>query len=326
MSFKFAKWLIGATASLLPLASWAQDLTPDASRIVSDPNYLPLEGQLWGYTNYFHDWSNGTTYNSSGNKISSFNSNTDDFNQFIGYGITDDLTIDASIAYEPNADRDIQFANGTSAGRSSSGFSDPTFGVTYRVLDQAVSPVTFDVFGSYMPDWITSKTATTTTDGSIASGGQAGNLGAALAEETRFFTIRGAFAADFLGRRHIDDDATGGTFDQSGHTNYLLSLATQTRLTDQFSVNAGVTHTFTSSYSYTNTLNNVTSTLRPGDNTVLDLALNYQFIPNTVVGSVIYRHGITGDRSTDYLNPVADTTQSDQYRNLIGVQLDYVLP
>jgi len=326
MLFKAAKWLIGATATLLPLAAAAQDLTPDASRILSDPNYLPLDGQLWGYTNYLHTWSNGTTFNSVDNPVSTFHSDINELNQFIGYGITDDLMIDASIAYEPGANRNVQFANGSTATLQSSGFSDPTFGATYRLLDQVASPVTLDVFGSYTPDWITSKVATATTGGSFANGGQEGEVGAALAEQTRFITVRGAFAAHFLGTRQVDDVATGGTFDQGGHTDYILSLATQTRLTDQISFNAGVTHTFASNSSYTDTLKNLTRTINPGDDTILDLAVNYQFIPDTVVGSVIYRHGITGDNSTVFLNPVADRTVADQYRNLVGVQLDYAFP
>jgi hypothetical protein len=326
MSYKVAKWLIGASVTLLPLTGWAQDLTPDASRILSDPNYLPFQGQLWGYTNYFHTWSNGTNYSASGAEISSFQTNANDFNQFVGYGVTDDLMIDASIAYEPGATRDVQTAKGTTASLSSWGFSDPTFGATYRVLDQAASPVTFDIFGSYTPDWISSKIATTTTGGSFANGGQEGEIGAALAEETRFVTVRGSFSTQFLGRRQIDDAATGDIFDQGGHTNYILALETQTRLTEQFSINAGVTHTFDSNSSYTNTANDMTHTVSPGGDTVLDLAANYQFIPDTVVGSVIYRHGITGDTSNIYPDPTADVVTQDQYRNLIGVQLDYVLP
>jgi hypothetical protein len=325
MSFKVAKWLIGATATLLPLASGAQDLTPDASRILSDPNYLPVQGQIWGYTNYFHTWSNGSNLNSLGNQTSEFHIDTNELNQFLGYGITDDLMIDASMAYEPGASRNIRFANGSTSTLNSSGLSDPTFGVTYRLLDQLVSPVTFDLFGSYMPDWISSKIATTTSGGSLANGGQEGEIGAALAEETRFLTVRGDFAVDFLGRRDIDDVATGDTFERGGHTNYTLSLTTQTRLSGQFSVNAGVRHTFQSSSSYTDSLKNLTSTLHPGDNTVLDLALNYQFIPDTVVGSVIYRHGLTGDTSRTFPTPAADVLTSDQYSNLIGVQLDYAI-
>jgi len=326
MLLKTAKWLIGATATLLPLAAQAQDMTPDASRILSDPNYLPLDGQLWGYTNYFHTWSNGATFNSLGSQASTFHSDINDINQFIGYGITDDLMIDASIGYEPNASRNVQVANGSVETLQRSGFSDPTFGATYRLLDQAASPVTLDVFGSYSPDWITSKTATATAGGNFANGGQAGEIGAALAEETRSITLRGAFAANFLGDRQIDDAVTGDVFDQGGHTNYILSLATQTRLSDQISFNAGVTHIFASNSNYTDTLKNRTSTIHPGDDTVLDLAVNYQFVPDIVVGSVIYRHGITGDNATVYTNPVADRTVADQYRNLIGVQLDYAFP
>lgn len=302
------------------------DLTPEAPRSLSDPNYLPVQGQLWGYTNYLHEWSKGTNNKASGPEISSFATNANDFNQFVGYGITDDLMVDASIAYEPGATRDVQFAKGTTQSLSSWGFSDPTFGATWRILDQTASPVTFDVFGSYMPDWISSKIATTTTGGNFASGGQEGEIGAALAEETRFMTVRGSFTTQFLGRRQIDDAATGDIFDQGGHTNYVLALATQTRLSDQLSVNAGVTHTFTSNSSYTNTANSLSHTIQPGDDTVLDLALNYQFIPNTLVGSVIYRHGITGNTSNIYPDPVSDTITQDQYRNLLGVQIDYALP
>jgi hypothetical protein len=78
----------GLALVLLPIGAQALDLTPDASRVVSDPAYLPLGGQLFGSTEY----SNGNTSSNTDNYLaapkSSNNTLSNTVNQAFEYGIT----------------------------------------------------------------------------------------------------------------------------------------------------------------------------------------------------------------------------------------------
>ena len=328
MKYSLASLAAGAALICLPFQVHAQsiDLTPYPARILSDPNYLPLSGQFYGTTDYTHGWVSGNSVNYLGEQTSSFRVNTNTLDQLLAYGITDDLTVDASVEYVPVNFREIDYANGRSASFDSSGFSDPTFGATWRLLDQAVEPVNLDLSGSYTPDWVDAHTASAFEDGTVARGVQSGTVGAALGYETRSFGIRGAFTANFLGDSstvNLDDGAIAQT---QTHTDYGVSLSTQTRLTELFSVNAGVDHTFTSNTTSVNVLNGVQHYSVPGDETALHLALNYDFVPNAFVVSATYAHDFYGNGRSFYADPTLDSETRNKSGDLLGVKLSYATP
>ncbi|HEY2445620.1 MAG TPA: hypothetical protein VGI20_07785 [Rhizomicrobium sp.] len=324
----YAKFAAAAALFCLPLQAHAQslDLTPDSSRILSDPNYLPLAGQIDGSTAYTHGWMNGTGVNSAGDAISSFHINTNIIGQSLGYGITDDLSVNGSVQYVPRDYREVNNANGQSASLDSSGFSDPTFGLTWRALDQRAWPVNLDLFGSYTPDWIGAETASAVQDGTVARGGQSGAVGAAVGYETRSFSIRGAFTEDFFGTSNRINLANGNLLDAAGYNNSEISLNTQTRFTDLFSVNAGVQHTFAANENAVDVTNGVAHTSESGDLTALHLALNYQFVPNAFVVSATYDYEAYGNGRTLFADSALDTGTRNRNANIIGVKLQYATP
>lgn len=328
MNKRLLKFAIAVALNSMPMAAAAQmlDPTPDASRVLSDPNYLPLAGQLYGTTAFSHGWTDGSSANATGLDTSSFHINTNTLDQLLSVGITDDLAVNASIQYAPADFREIDYANGRTATFNSSGFGDPTFGATWRALDQKTWPVDLDLLGSYTPNWIDANTASTEQDGTVARGGDSGTVGAALGYDTRSFGIRGAFNANFLGDSNVYDLATGDTIQTDSHTNYTLSLDTQTRLTDLFSVNAGLAHTFASNESGINLTNGASHYSEPGDNTALQLALNYNFIPNQFVIAATYAHDFYDNGRTLYDDPAADTETRDRSSNIVGVKLYYDTP
>ena len=138
MTDRLARFAAGAALLCIPLQAHAQalDLTPDTSRILSDPNYLPLAGQIEGSTAYSHGWINGSGVNAAGDQISSFHINSNVIGQTLAYGITDDLSVNGSVQYVPRTFREVDGADGRVTSSDSSGFSDPTFGATWRALDQ----------------------------------------------------------------------------------------------------------------------------------------------------------------------------------------------
>ena len=322
--------LIGVVAAVfacLPVAAFAQaiDLTPYSGRILSDPEYLPLSGQLYGTTAYAHGWVDGNSLNGAGGQ-STFHVNTNTLDQFLAYGITDDFSVHASIQYAPQNYREIDNASGYKAYFDTSGFSDPTFGATWRVLDQNAFPANLDLFGSYTPDWVSAHTATGVEDGTVARGGNSGIVGAAVGFVTSGFSIRGAFDANFLGQSSVLNLANGDVLQTASHTDFALSLQTQTRLSDLFSVNAGLSHTFAANANATNLTTGTARYSEPGDVTALQLALNYDLVPQAFVISGTYEHDLFGNGATFYTNPLLDTETRDRNGNILGVKLSYATP
>jgi len=319
--------LVAAVLAFVPAAAFAQaiDLTPYSGRILSDPEYLPLAGQVDGTSAYSHGWVNGNATNGAGGQ-STFHVDTNTLDQFLAYGVTDDLSVHASIQYAPQNYRETDFGGGARTYSESSGFSDPTFGATWRALDQNAFPANFDIFGSYTPDWIDAHTATAVQDGSVARGGDSGIVGAALGIVTNSFSIRGAFDANFLGQSSVLNLGNGDTLQTASHTNFDLSLQTQTRLTDLFSVNAGLNHTFASNANVANVTTGAPRHSEPGDVTALQLALNYNFVPDAFVISGTYEHDFYGNSSTLYPDPLFNTGTQDKNGNILGVKLTYATP
>lgn len=328
MIYRIVKLAASAALLCLPVEARAQalDFTPYPSRILSDPNFLPLAGQFYGTTAYTHGWTSGNSANYLGNETSTFQVNTNALDQLLAYGITDDLTVNASIEYVPINYRQINYLNGNSATYDSSGFSDPTFGATWRLLDQNVYPVNVDLIGSYTPDWIDAHSASAFQDGTVARGGQSGTIGGAIGYDTRSFGIRGAFNANFYGNSSALSLTNGETIQTQGYTNYALSLNTQTRLSELVSVNAGIDHTFASNQSAVNLFNGSPHYTEPGDTTALNLALNYNFVPNAFVISATYAHDFYDDAKTFYINPLYNSETRNKNGNIVGVKLYYATP
>jgi hypothetical protein len=266
------------------------------------------------------------TLNYAGSQTSSNHINADAIDQYLAYGVTDDFSVHAQMRYEPDATRKVNLVGGTSQTYDSSGFSDPTFGATYRVLDQAVNPVNLDLFATYTPDLIDAKVATMDESGSLSSGGQAGSVGAAIGQEMRDFSIRGSMSAVFNGNRKAIDLTDNSAVRTDAVTNYVASLQTQTRLTDRFSVNAGFTYTFDNNQNVTNTVNGITHVNTPGDIASLGLALNYHLVPNTAVIGLTYGYDSYADGRNTFAVPTQNTQIKNKSDNVVGVRLSYVMP
>lgn len=327
----FATFLLGSAVLALPFAAAAQDFdfTPYNSRILSDPAFLPVAGQFYGVTSYNYTDSHGTGYNDAANtKIYALHNWSDAFGQSLSYGITDDLSVGANIAYDPFAEDKRTFVGGGESVAKSSGWADPSFNVTWRALDQAVQPVNLDLFGSYSPDWMSAHASTNAEDGTIARGGQAGTVGAAISRVTRSFTLYGSVAADFIDTTKLNNPVIGASIDTGSRTDYTLALDSQTRFNDVLSLNAGVSHVWNNNASVFNTASDVFHLNEPGDNTTVRVALNYHVVPNTLVASLTYGHEFPDN--TRNIFPAADVASDNSLRNrdanLYGAKLSYVFP
>jgi hypothetical protein len=326
---RISRLSIGTALAALPMAAAAQsfDFTPDTTRILSDPAFLPLTGQIYGVTDYTYTDVHGTSRDFTG--AAQFNARewSDEIRQTLAYGITDDLTVGANIAYDPFEEHKRELVDGGSVIHKDSGFADPSFNVTWRAFDQGVQPVNLDLFGSYSPDWITAKTATSSDDGTIARGGQAGTVGVALSHVTRSFTIYGSFAADLFGRSKVENPTNEAVTETGSHTDFTLALNTQTRFTDRLSLNAGLAHVWNANAVVFNSGSDMAHLNEPENGNNLRVALNYHLVPNTVVASLTYGHDFQENIRNIFPTPeAANDSLRTRDANLYGAKLDYVFP
>src|SRR4051794_18093800 len=106
-----------------PACALAQDSTPTADRIISDPTYLPLKGQVYGETGYGYAETDGSLFDGAGANTATTSNNLNDLTQRLAYGITDALSVRASIGYGWGSDHRATALGTTDADRD--GFENP---------------------------------------------------------------------------------------------------------------------------------------------------------------------------------------------------------
>jgi hypothetical protein len=324
---RFVKTLGAASVVCLSTAAFAQDATPDAARIISDPLYLPLQGQVFGATSY--DWGSTSldSYNAAGVQTSTSHVTSNDIGQQLMYGITDDFVLRLDWGYDTRATSRHLVPTDDLVTRSSSGWTDPDFGITWRAIDQAAGgPFSLDLRADYSPDAFANRNSTDDVSGTVARGGQEADFGFTIGHETRDFTLAGVFDADWLGNRTSLNQNTGDKIFTDSQWNYRLGLTSQYRFTPVMSMNAGVGHTFANDANVFDNSNGLAHISQGGDFTDLNVALNYHFIPNTVVGSIGYEHNFYDNtRNLFPTAPIDNTFTRNRDEDVVGVTMRYVL-
>lgn len=326
MSSRLLTWLPIAAALAVPAPLLAQDWTPTGERILSDPTYLPLHGQLYGESGYNYDSTSSTQYDASGASLS-IHSDSNVLNQYFEYGVTNDLSVNIGDTYSWT-NRNYATSTGGSYQLNANGFDNPTFGVTFRALDQLNrQPLDVDLSASYAPNFIGARTASIYGNGNEAPGGDVLNLKLAIARETRFFTVQGYFDATYLGQTS-SYNALGDSFSTSSYWQPRIGIGTQTRFNDRISLNVFGEYDFAEHYNQL-TSADIASGRGPayvdrGDFGDIGAALNYHFIPNRLVGSVVYSHTFYSPIDASYVLSPADNYSVQRSGNTIGGELRYV--
>lgn len=318
---------LAATSFLvISTQAFAQDMESDSSRIISDPLYLPLQGQIYGASGYAYSSTNQDTFDNLGARADSTKIQLNALSQEILYGLTDDLALHFNWGYEWR-DASRHPVGGTASQRSSAGWTDPEFGLVYRVMDQRSNPLTLDLRGDYAPDAFPAKSATPDNGGTLARGGQSLDLGATLGHEGPVFTVAGTFDALWYGPRNVVNQNSGDLTHTDSLWNYRLGVESQARVSDAISFNAGVGHTFGNDATIFNNTSGLLHVSRGGDSTDLNAALNYQFVPNSVVGSLEYQHTFYQDANNIFpTSPANNNSIRNKDEDLVGITLRYVMP
>jgi hypothetical protein len=302
---------------LLPFPARAQD-----ARIISDPLYLPLKGEIYGATVYTLSEPQGDN-SKNGVQTGSFKSSNNLVTQTIAFGVTNDFTIRVAAGYGSNTRDSTAAATGDVTTGNSSGFTDPTVSATYRIVDGVRSPVIVDLGASYSPDVISATSSGGGQDGNLARGGSATGISLGLGHETRAFTIAGTVTSTYLGRQTTELLSNGTSTVSDAHWNYDVGVATQSRFTDRVSLNAGLDYATTGDYGVANAQTGNPRTSTGPNTTTLSLAFNYHFVPNRVVGAVTYSYANYSTSQNIFPKPASDTAVTNRFGNGVGVRLMY---
>jgi len=292
------------------------------ARILSDPLYLPLQGQVYGATAYTLDMPKGDNFK-AGVNTGSFSASDDLINQTFAYGVLNSLAIRVTFGYGSNSRDSTAATTGDVTTGNASGFNDPTFSVTFRPLDEPRSPVILDLTVSYSPNTFASETAGGTSNGTIARGGQATGLSFALGRVMKSFTIAGTAASTYDGAQ-TNELLSNGTSTASGaFWSYTFGLVTETRFTERVSLDAGVTVSTSASYAVSNVQNGNPRTYAPPSTRALNIAMNYHFRPNRLVGSFTYSYDNDTTSTNTFAKASSDTAVENRMGNVVGFRLLY---
>ena len=266
--------LIGLLA--LSTAARAVDLTPDTTRYLSDPSFLPLEGQVYSETVYIHSDRDEDLF--SGLLKEHFSTTANEGEQILRYGLTDRLSLYVAGSYSGATQTSSGSYDGFSFGPTSTSrndFNDPSFGATYRIVEQTDSPLSFDVTGTYSPSVVEHSS-------------QSGQLSFFINRETRFITIQGEAGARFIDS--YDGPGTAFAARQRDYWNYFFGIRSQMRLTDALAVNSGVVYSKNTDIAYDGEFyNSQDGTWTPF------VSLSYGIVPGKVDVAFEYDHAFIGD-------------------------------
>ena len=289
MSPKFV-WL--AVLAMAPAAAHAFDLTPDTTRILSDPAFLPLKGQLSGETTYSYLDLSEDRVLPNGVTSPHVSGRRDSVGQSLSFGLTDRFSVNASMNYAEQRDKDT-YPFGI-FDFYSAGFNNPTIGATYRAIEQGATPVSIDISANYSPDVFAARAASTSRGGTVASGGQSEGVTIAASREMKSLTLQLSAGATYFGDRKMAETADNSTMTVGANWNYRVNLLTQTRLTERLFVNAGAGYSSQTDTTASDPFEGISNTNSFNPTLTTYIAPGYQVIPNRLVLSVEYDRDYPG--------------------------------
>ncbi len=277
----------------------------------------------YGLTAYTHDMPRGDNFK-AGVNTGTFNASDNLIDQSFAYGLFDDLTIRASLGYGINNRDSTAATTGDVTTGNARGFSDPAIGATLRVLDEPQSPLILDLTTSYSPDAFSSQSSGGGHDGTIARGGQTAGLSFALGREMKSFTVAGTAAGTYVGQQMTELLSNSTSTESAAHWNYSLALTTQTRFTERVSLNAGVAFRPQRTTTCLTSTTGTSHTYAPPNTRTLNVALNYHFQPNRLVGAVTYAYNSFTTATNTFAKAASDTAVENRMGNVVGARLMYV--
>jgi hypothetical protein len=301
--------LLAAAASPASADPW--ELTND--RILGDPSFLPLAGEVEGYFQYSYE---ARTYHSNdGFPPESADQSFNTFTPFLSYGVTDRLSAGVQLPFGNEringSFTTTEFVPNTNAGffnfgsfvtvrqrfsERSVGAADPTFQLAWRAIEQGSSPVNLDLMAFYLPNIFQARTSVGQT-GSIASGGQSGGFEAAASREMEALTVRAYAELTLVGPQHLHAEPQVQSVYYGGREVYAVGLQSETRVVPWLAVNAGVEAAISTNFDQTSgTRNGPGVRVIEGGQIDPYVGLVIPLLGGRAAGEFLYQHDFIGDQ------------------------------
>jgi hypothetical protein len=288
----------GAMLGWLSLPAHALDLTPDESRILTDPAFIPEAGQIVGATSLVYGSGIGNVGDLSGTRLYSLDTRTLQISQSVSYGITRKVSIWGDIS-RASPTTHYDFASGAHANRG-----DPEtylqLGITDRVLDQASLPFNLDV--------------------TLAVPGR---LTLALSRELTAFTIAGSAGVYRAGSDHEFDPVRDADVHVNRFWGYFFAVQTQTRLTSTLSINLAAKYISANVDDAHASIGGSSFLIDYPNQVKFDLALNYQLIANRLVAQLSGTYSVSSTRRDVYPDPAFNLVTKGRELRAGGFSLIY---
>jgi hypothetical protein len=297
---------------------------PTSARILSDPLFMPLRGQVYGSSAYRYSTGSFDGYSFAGNQRTSSHSHGNAFAQAFSYGILDNLEVRISDSYASNRSDTTSSSTGNLTRGHSEGFTDPSIGLRYRALDQARYPVALDFHVDYAPSLFDSETPGPNSTGTLGSGRQTVRFGATVGRSIKSFTAAFTATASHLGTRDYESAETDDDFRAHSAWNYDLALNAQTRLTNRISFDLGTGYTFANNMDVSNDTTGASWLHVPADVWRLSTGLNYHFIPNRLVGGLTYTYEDYSNSRNEFALATLNNSTRNHQNNVFGARLEYL--
>ncbi len=173
-------------------------------RNLTDIQYLPEPRKFIASLGYSNTTTTVSLVNGSSQLVTDSNETAGSVNALFAAGITKQLALGVGLGWVPSDSTQDTYGpgstlNGQNQTFVSTGLQDPYFGFQYRMVEQNPGPLTLDLYLSYSPNMITSKSATAQTNGTSARGGDLTKATLALDRKGKGYEFSFQYENDLYG-------------------------------------------------------------------------------------------------------------------------------
>lgn len=273
----FGLLLAGCVAMPVPVLAF--NWSPDTTRYLSDPSFIPKKKQLESQSVYSYSRETTDGINTSGVKSAEGSGTTNAVAEELRYGVTDRLTVGLSGSWSATNGK-YKYSNGYEETVQSYGLTNPEASLSYRLIEQGKNPVSVDSRIFYTRNF--------RRDTFQREGGSF-----AVSREMVSLTLRGE-----AGLTH--NDSYNGDAVIDANWLYFGRVESQLRFSKRWALNSGITFSQATSQSY-QTNDHVTD-YSYGVNIEPHVGVEYHLKENRAVLGLNYAHGFIGDESQSGYN------------------------
>lgn len=213
---------------------------PEQNKIVVALQYLILKSDL------------SATLDSSGKQIMDETVNSQQMNLAFSFGFTKELAASINFGYLIKSTSDTTFGPGSTLNGQESrvgalGYTDPTIGIKYRILEMDSRGAIGDLIVSYSPKSTSRTLGTNMSDGNGVRGGDLTSLAFEIGQKLPKISYDAHIGFNFFGATTAYNVDNSSRSDNSSFDQVVISLSGQFVLTDQLFVRAGLAENFFSS-------------------------------------------------------------------------------